>query len=183
MPNRWGKCGNSDRFPLLGLQNHSGWWLQPCNQKTTASWQESDDKPRQYAEKQRQYSANKGLYSQGYGRLPSGHVWLWELDRKEGRMPKNWCLWTVVLEKTPESPLDSREIKPVNLREINPEYSLEGLMLELKLQYFGHLMLTDDSLDKSPMLGKIEDRRRRGCQRMRWLDGITNAMDMNLGKL
>ena len=69
------------------------------------------------------------------------------------------------------------------LKEINPEYSLEGLMLKLKSQYFGHLMQTDDSLEKSLMLGKIEGRRRRGCQRMRWLDGITNAMGMNLGKL
>ena len=85
----------------------------------------------------------------------------------------------MVLEKTLESPLDSKSI----LKEINPEYSLEGLMLKLKLQYFGHLMRTADSLDKSLMLGKTEDRRRRGHQRMRWLDGITYAMDMNLGKL
>ena len=69
------------------------------------------------------------------------------------------------------------------LREINPEYSLEGLMLKLKLQYFDHLMWTDESLEKSLMLGKIEGRRRRGCQRMRWLDGITEVMNMNLGKL
>ena len=69
------------------------------------------------------------------------------------------------------------------LREINPEYSLEGLMLKLKLQYFGHLMRKDNSLEKSLMLGKIKDRKRRGCQRMRWLDGITDAMDMNSGKL
>ena len=69
------------------------------------------------------------------------------------------------------------------LKEINPEYSLEGLMLKLKLQYFGHLMQTDDSLKETLMLGKIEGRRRRGCQRMRWLDGVTDAMDLNLGKL
>ena len=89
----------------------------------------------------------------------------------------------MVLEKTPESPLDSKEINRSILREINPEFSLEGLMLKLKLQYFGHLIRIADSLDKSLMLGKTEDRRRRGHQRTRWLDGITYAMDMNLGKL
>ena len=108
-----GRCGNSDRFPFLGLQNHCRWWLQPWNQKTIVSWQESDDKPRQWVEKQRHYSANKCSYSQGNG-LSSGHIWLWELDCKKGRKPKNGCLWTVVLEKTPESPLDTKEIKPVN---------------------------------------------------------------------
>ena len=88
----------------------------------------------------------------------------------------------MVLEKTPESPLDSKEIKPVNLKGDNPEYSLEGLMLKLKHQYFGPLMRTGDSLEKSLMPEKIEGRR-RGCQRMRWPDGITEATDMNLGKL
>ena len=89
----------------------------------------------------------------------------------------------MVLEKTPESPLDSKEIKPVNLKGDNPEYSLEGLMLKLKHQYFGPLMRTGDSLDKSLMLGKIEGGKRRERQRMRWLDRITDAMEMNLGKL
>ena len=84
-----------------------------------ASWQESDNQPRQCVEKQRHYSADSGLYSQGYG-LPSGHIRLWELDHKEGRMPKDWCLQTVVLEKTPESPLDSKEIKPVSLKGNQP---------------------------------------------------------------
>ena len=106
-------------FLFLGSKNHCRWWLKPGNQKRAASWQESYDKPRQCVEKQRHYSADKGPYSQGYG-LPSGHVRLWELDHKEGRTPKNWCLWTVLLEKTPESPLESKEIKPVNLKGNQP---------------------------------------------------------------
>ena len=115
MANRKGKSGSSDRFPLIGLQNHCRWWLKPWTQKMIASWQESEDKPKTVCWKQRQYSADKGPYSQGYG-LPSDHIWLWELDLKEGRTPKNWCLQTVVLEKSPESPLDIKEIKSVNLK-------------------------------------------------------------------
>ena len=84
-----------------------------------------------------------------------------------------------MLEKTLESPLDCKEIMPINL-EINPEYSLEGLMLKLKLQYCGHQMQRTDSPEKTPMLGKIEGRRSRRQQKMRWLDGITDSMDMGL---
>ena len=102
---------------------------------------------------------------------------MWELDHKESWVPKNWCFWTVVLEKTLESPLES------NLKEINPEYSLEGLMLKMKLQYFGHLMRRDDSLEKILMMGNIKGRRRRDWQRLKWLDNITNSMDLNLRKL
>ena len=141
-------------------------------------WKESYDQPRQHIKKQRHYVANKGLSSQGYG-FSSSHVWMWELDYKEGWAPKNWCSWTVVVEKTLESPLDCKEIQPV---QISPGCSLEGLMLKLKLQYFGHLMWRADSLEKTLMLGKIESRR-RGQQRMRWLDGITDSMDLSLGKL
>ena len=136
----------------------------------------------QHIKKKIHYSANKGPSSPSYG-FSSGHVWMWELDYNESWVPKNWCFWTVVLEKTLERPLDCKDIKNQSiLKEISPEYLLEELMLKLKLQYLGHLMRRTDSLEKTLMLGKIEGRRRRGRQRMRWLDGKTDSMDMSLSK-
>ena len=111
MANRWGKMETETTF--LGLQNHCGLWLQPWNQKTFTPWMESYDQPREHIKKQRHYFVPKGLSSQGYG-FSSGHVWMWELDYKESWALKNWYFWTVVLEKTLESPLDYKEIQPVH---------------------------------------------------------------------
>ena len=149
---------------------------------------------------------DKSLSSQSYG-FPSSHVCILELEYKENWkwnslscvdswwphglyrpwkeswVSKNWCSWNVVLENTLESPLDSIEIQPVHPKGICPEYSLEGLMLKLKLQHFGHFMQRVDSLERTVMLGGIGGRRRRGRQRIRWLDDITDSMDMSLNKL
>ena len=130
---------------------------------------------------QRHYFADKVLSSQSYS-FSSSHVWIWELNHKERWVPKNWCFWTMVLEKALKSPLDWRRLNQLVLKDINPECSLEWLMVKLKLQFYGPLMQKTDSFEKTLMLGKIEGGR-RGRQRMRWLDGITDAMGMSLSKL
>ena len=171
--------GKNERLYFGGLQNHGRWRLQPWNKKTLSPWIKSYEQPRQHIRKQRHYFTDTGLYSQSYG-FSSSHVWMWELDYKESWALTNWCFWTVVLEKTPKT---ARRSNQSILKEISPEYSLEGLMLKLKLLYFGHLMWRTDSLEKTLMLGKTEGRRRRGQQRMRLLDGITDSMDMSLSRL
>ena len=108
---------------------------------------------------------------------------MWELDYKESWVPKNWCFWTVVLEKTLESLLDCKEIQPVHLKGDQSWVFTGRTAVKLKLQYFGHLMWRADSFEKTLMLGRIEDRRRRGRQRMSLLDGITDSMEMNLRRL
>ena len=135
---------------------------------------------RQHIKKQRHYIASKFSSSQGYG---FSSVWIWELNYKESWALKNWCFWTVVLEKTLESPLNYMGIPPVHPKGISPECSLERLMLMLKLQYFGYLMWRADSFEKTSILRKVEGRRRRGWQKKRWLDGITYSMDMSLSRL
>ena len=114
------------------------------------------------------------VFSYGFS---SSHVWMWELDYKESWMLKNWCFWTVVLEKILESPLDCKEVQPVHPKGNQSWIFIEGLMLKLKLQYFGHPMWRTNSFEKTLMLEKIEGSRRKGWQRMIWLDGTTDSME------
>ena len=148
--------------------------------KDACSLKKSYDQPRQHIKKQRHYFVNKSPSSQSYG-FSSSHVWMWELDYKESWAPRTdafelWC-WRRLLRV----PWTARRSNQSILKEISPEYSLEGLML--KLQYSGHLTQRTDSLENTLMLEKIEGRRRRGRQRMRWLDSITKSMSVSLSKL
>ena len=131
--------------------------------------------------KNRHYFADKSPSSQSYV-FSSTHVWMWELDHKEGWALKNWCYWTVVWRRLLRVPWTARRSNHSLLKEINPEYSLEGVMLKLIFQYFGHLMWRAVSLEKTLMLEMTEGRRRRGWQRMRYLDGITDWVAMSLSK-
>ena len=162
MANIWGKSGNGDRVYFFGLQNHCRWWLQPWNQKMLAPWKESYDKPRQCIKKQRHHFADKRSFivkamifqvvrytSQSWTIKKAEH---WRTDAFE-----LWC-WIRLLRV----PWTAKRSNQSILKEINPKYSLKGLMLKLKLQYFGHLMQRADSLEKTLILGKIKSRRRRG---------------------
>jgi len=181
MANRWGNSGNSDRLFS---------WASKSVQMVTAAMKLKDTwllgrkvmtNPDSIL-KSRDITLSTGSSSQSYG-FSSSHVWMWELDYKESWALKNSCFWTVVLEKTLESPSYCKEIQPVHLKGNQSEYSKEGMMLKLKFQYFGHLMWRTDSLENTLMLGKIEGGRGRGQQRMTWLDGITDSADMGLGRL
>ena len=138
-----------------------------------APWKKSYDQPIQHIKKQRYYFANKSPSSQSYG-FSSSHVWMWESDHNENWVPKNWCFELWCWRRLLRVPWISRRSNQSIIKEISAEYSLEGLMLKLKLQYFDHLMWRTDSLEKILMLGKIEGRRRKGRQRMRcWMASPT----------
>ena len=174
MASKWGNNGKCDRFYFLGLQNHCSLQMvtPATNLKDTAPWKKSYDKSRKHIKKQRHYFANKDLSSQVMVfAVVMYECESWTIKRAEHQRIDAFELrcWKRLLQVSWIARRSNQSI----LKEINPEYSLEGLMLKLKLQYFGHLKQTADSLEKTLMLGKIEGRRRRGQQRMRWLDGMS----------
>ena len=142
-----------------------------------APWKKSHDKPRQHIKKQRHHFANKSPSSQNYV-FSCSHVLMWELNHKEGWVLKKWCFSTVVLEKTLESPLDCKDIKPVNPIRNEPWIFIGRTDAKAEAPILWPSNGRAESLDKTLMLGKLEGRRRMGQQRMKWLDSITNSMDM-----
>ena len=168
-------------FILLGSKITAG---GGCSHeiKTLAPWKKSYDKPRRHNKKQRHYFTNKGPPSQIYG-FSSSHVCMWELDYKECWVLQNWCFWTVVLQKTLERHLDFREIQPVHPKGNQSWIFIGKTDAEAKTPLLCQLMGRTDSLEKTLILRKIEGWRRRGKLRVRWLDGITDSMDMSLSKL
>ena len=149
--------------------------------KDTSPWKKSYDKPRQCIKKQRHHFADKGPYNQSYS-FSSSHVRMWELDHKEGWVPKNWCFWTVVLEKTLENLLDSK-IKLVNPKGNQSWIFFGRTNAEAAAPILCPPVAKTQLIRKTLILGKIEGRRRRGWQRTRRLDGITDSMDVSLSKL
>ena len=174
----WQIDGNSYRLYFLGLKNHCRWWLKSW--KMFAPWKKSSNLPRKHIKKQRHYFTNKCPSSQGYC-FSSSHVWMWELDYKENWAPKNWCFWTVVLETW--GSLGLQEIKWVNSKGNQPWIFIGRIDTEAETP----ILWPPD--EKNWLIWKYSDsgqdcgRWRRGQQRMRWLDGITDSMYMSLSKL
>ena len=181
MANRWGHSGNNVRLYFEGHENHCRWWLQPGNKKMITPLKKSYDQLRQHIKKQRPFPTKVHLVKaiviplvmygcESWTIKKTDH---WRIDAFE-----LWC-WKRLVKVHWTARRSNQSIQ----KEISPEYSLKGLMLRLKLQYFGHLMWRADSFEKTLMLRKIEGRIRRRQQRIRWLDGTTNSMNMSLSKL
>ena len=172
-----GETMESVRGYFLGLQNHCRWWLQSWNYKMLALWKKSYDQPRQHIKKQRYYFGNKVPASQSCG-FSSSHVWIWKLDYKESWVSKKWCFWTVVLEKTLKSPLDCKEIQPVNPKRNQSQIFIGRTDAEAEAPILwpsdgkNRLIWKDPDAGKDKVGGEGDNRV--------WLDGITNSMDMSL---
>ena len=172
MANRWGNNGNSDRLSFLGLQNHCRWWPQPWKKAMTNL---------DSILKSRNITLPTSLSSQSYG-FSSGHVWMWELDHKESWALKNWCFWTVVLEKTLESPLDCKEIKPVHPKGNQSWIFIGRTDAEAEAPILWPPDAKNWLIGKDPDVEKDWRQEEKERQRMRWLNGITDSMDMSLSK-
>ena len=171
----WRQC----QISFSWVQNHCRQWLQPWNLKTFAPWKKHYNKPRQHIKKQRHCFADKGPYSKAMVfPVVKYECESWTMKKAEHQRIDAFELWC--WRRLLRVPWTAGRSNQFILKEINPDYALEGLVL--KLQYFGHLMRRANLLEKTLMLGRIEGRRRRGQQRMRWLDGITDSMDMSLSK-
>ena len=184
MANRWKTMETVTDFIFLG-STITGDCSHEFKTSKLSSWKESYDKPREYIKKERHHFADKHLYSQRYGFFPvviNGCVsWSWAIEKAEHQRIDVFKLWCC--RRLLRVPWTARISNQAIRKDINLEYSLEVLMLKLKLQYFGHLMRKTESLENTLLLGKTEGRRRRGQQRMRWLDGLTNSMKVSLSKL
>ena len=176
------KNGNSDRIYFLGLQNDCRLWLQPWNLKMFALWKKSYDKARQHIKKQRHHFADEGPSSQSYG-FSRSHVHMWDLDHTESWAPKNWCFWTVVLKKTLEIPLDSKEIKWVNPKGNQPWIFIGNNGAEAEAP----ILWPPDV--KNQLTGKYPDAGKDWGQEEKWvmtedeMDGNINSMNRSLSKL
>ena len=189
MANRWGNrekkwltlfWGAPKSLQTVIAAMELEYWLQSRHKLTP--WKESYDQPRQHIKKQRYYFVNKGPSGQGYG-CSSGHVRMRELDFKESWAPNNWWFWTVVLDNTLESPLDCKEIQPVQPNKDQSWLFIGRTDVEGETPILWPPHAKSWLIWKDPDAGKIEGRRRRGSPRVRWLDVITDLMDMSLGKL
>ena len=167
---------------LWGLQNHCRWWFQPWNEKKLAPWKKSYDQPRQHIKKQKHYFANKGLSSQNYG-FSSSHVWMWELYNKESWVAKNWCFWTVVLEKTLESPLDSKEIQPVHPKGNQPWIFIERTDVEAETPILWPPDAKSWLIWKDPEAGKDWGQKEKGTTEDEMVGWHHRPRDMSLSKL
>ena len=178
MANRWGNSGNSERLYFPGLQNYCRWWLQPWNQKTLAPWKKAMVNLDSILQcKDMTLPTKVHIVKAMFFPVVKYGCETWTMKKAESQRIDAFELWCC--RRLLRVLWIARRSNQSILKEINPEYSFEGLMLKLKLQYFGHLMWRTNSLGKTLMLGKTEGRRIRGWQRMRWLDGITDSMDLS----